>query len=344
MFEPFETRNLDFAHLARAFALKGVVRDPHTHVPAMVEKAGASSRVVSRVKAVVGMSGSFDDDWAGVLAADGVAAKFVVSLASQSIFVRALALGMAELPLGSIVEVVTGGLTGSVVGEGKPRPVSHLSLSAGGIQRRRATALVVLTNTLLAAIGSGAIKFFDGELRKGVARGIDTELFSAIIDGATPLIESAGSDDVSARADIEALLGTINTAGSGGLLFAMAPDVANRATLFVDDGRGEMTPSGGRFFGVDVVVSDAVTAGTMIGIDATGLAGSVEKTDLRTSGAAALQLLDEPVDGPTTHISLWQSNSTALAVDVDFGVQRVRDTAVAVLSDIAWGAASAPAS
>lgn len=339
----FQSQNLDFAHYARAFALSGMHQPAAMHALANLERAGATSRVANQVKAAVGAFSTSDAAWAGMLGADGLTAKFINSLASQSIFSRCLALGMAELPLETMIEVVTAGLTGSAVGEAKTRPVSHMTLASGGILRRRVSALIVTTNSLLEAISPGAVKLIDSELRRGVSRGLDAEMLAIIVDGGTPALESAGNDDASIRDDVKRILDAINVAGAGGLLFAMAPDVANRATL-IDDGKGEMTPAGGRFFGVDTIVSTAVVDGTMVAIDATGIAGSVEKIEFEHARAADIQMLDEPLDEPTTLISLWQANCTALAASAYFGVRKLRNASVAVMSNIAWADAAIPSS
>jgi hypothetical protein len=97
-----------------------------------------------------------------------------------------------------------------------------------------------------------------------------------------------------------------------------------------------MTYQGGVISGVEVVVSDAVTQGQMVLMDAQGFAGAVEPATLQVLKEGTITANDAP-DSPTTAStffqSFWQLDLAGLLVERFFGVQRLRANSVAVVSN-----------
>jgi hypothetical protein len=98
----------------------------------------------------------------------------------------------------------------------------------------------------------------------------------------------------------------------------------------------EMTPQGGVINGVEIIVSDAVTAGQMVLLDAQGFAGAVAPAELQVLKEGTITASDTP-DSPTTAStffqSFWQLNLAGLLCERWYGVQRLRTNSVAIVSN-----------
>jgi len=100
-----------------------------------------------------------------------------------------------------------------------------------------------------------------------------------------------------------------------------------------------MTPQGGQWFGIPVIVSDSCTAGTMTLIDVTGLVGDIDRFEITTSGQGALQMVttpDSPPSSSTVTLSLWQNNLVGMNATLWFGIEKQRAAASATMTNIAW--------
>ena len=88
-----------------------------------------------------------------------------------------------------------------------------------------------------------------------------------------------------------------------------------------------MTYQGGVIPGVEVVVSDAVTQGQMVLMDAQGFRGAVEPATLQILKEGTItssDVPDSPISSSTFFQSFWQLNLAGLLCERWYGVQRLR--------------------
>jgi hypothetical protein len=85
-----------------------------------------------------------------------------------------------------------------------------------------------------------------------------------------------------------------------------------------------------------VIASDAVTAGQVILVDATGIASGSDAVVLSTMAEATIMpdtAPDSPQVAETNVVSLWQSDLSAILVERWWGAERLRTSAVAAVSN-----------
>jgi hypothetical protein len=100
-----------------------------------------------------------------------------------------------------------------------------------------------------------------------------------------------------------------------------------------------MTPNGGTISGVPVIVSGGTPSASIVMVDAHQIAAASDTIELMASNQALLELQTAPASPPIlTQVltSLWQQNETALRATRYFGAERLRDTAVAVVNNVAY--------
>lgn len=320
---------------AKIFAM---TRGVPTSGASIAENIRAPVNVVSVFRSAVGATQA--DQFAPY---NAMAAAFIDSLRSQSVFVRLLNDGMVRAPLLTPIRALTVALTGNIVSEGAPTPIGRVVMNSPALKRATARALIALSKEALASSSPAALAFVENELRKAVTAAADAAFLAIARDGLTELTAS-GTDAESALADLKALLGIVNTAAAGNLFWVCAPDVANAASVLTGLAGSlvfpAMGPKGGEILNLPALVSDQVPPGTLFLIDAGGLAGDAETVTIEHSEAATLQMRNDPENAAAELVSLWQTNGVAIRAGLVFGLDRCRANAVAVLQGIAWGGAT----
>ncbi|EGE59341.1 UNVERIFIED_ORG: hypothetical protein GGI63_005950 [Rhizobium esperanzae] len=306
---------------------------PLAHTLAVNNRAPA--RVLNILgKAAIGGAVTSDGTFGEVLADIRIAeAAFFTSLRTRSIFFRLWDSGLRRVPLRTNLGVVTLGATGYIVNEAAPKPLSKLTLSNPALPVRKAAAIIVVSDQVAQDMGNAAQSLVTQELRGAVSDVVDEEFFNIVMPGA-PSIPSSGTDQLSMAADLGTLLAAVNVSG-GALFWAASVDVGNRLAL-INDGKGGMSPLGGEFLNLPALVSGTIPSGTLRLINAAAIAGNVDSIDLAASGQVDLLMQDDP-EGAAALVSMFQSNATGLKAEVGFGVEKIRDDAVAEITDIAWG-------
>jgi hypothetical protein len=309
------------------------------------ENAPVSTRRVAAIlRAAIASGSTSDPSWAGALVDyQHVSEGFVEALRSRSAFIRMLSDGMKRSPLRTRLAVVTSTLIGSIVGEGKLKPVSSIALAGGQLEPIKAVATVVLNGELVMSASVAAISLISNELRGGVASAIDGAFFGEIIDGSTPAVASGGVTAALISVDLRKLLATVNTTGAGRLFFASGAGVANGVSTTVGtDGLlafPTVTPMGGELLGVPYLVTDGIEDGSLVLVDVTGIVGDIDVITLNASTEATVQMDSAPADPPNAAAvmtSLFQTDRRAMKAEAHFGVERVRTSAVAVLNGLTW--------
>ncbi len=331
------------ASYARHLALAGGNKQIAAELAA---QGKANDRVVGSLKSAIGGHWSGDADAAGLQDASYIATSFQPFLRGTSLFYRALDAGMTRVPLEERIGWTTASATGFVVGEGAAVPVSRVAIEAGGILRQKANALIVMTPAMLRSAGIRGEALIARELRRGVSHAVDSEFLALVIDSGTTALTSTGNMAVDAAADLAALLSAVEPTAESRLLLAMSPEVAILAsTLTTSSGAfafPNMGPTGGQMLGIEAMAVDAVTEGTIVLFDLSGIAGESELITVDGSDDTTIEMETDPQSSTRTatateQVSMFQTNSVALMAAVWFGAHRFRDEAVATMSGVEWG-------
>lgn len=330
----------DFLALAKALMLAG---NSLPQAAAIAEGTLKNGRAAAILKSAIEAGSTANPSWAGALVDHQVAnAGFVGSLQSISVF-DALMASMRRMPLRTRIAVATSSATGSNPGEGKPVPVSKLTLAAGSIAPELASALLVLTEETVRSGTAAADSLIAAELRKAVSSATNRPFLAGLMLG-SPSYVAAGTTPATIYADLAKLAGATSPTGSSKLHIVV--DAATAASLaFKTTAEGllafpDMTPSGGSIGGVPALVSDDApqdsNGSTVVMVDADAIAAGDDGVTLDSSKAAALQMDDSPADGAANLVSMFQTHALALKANRWFGFEKLRSNGCAYLTGVEW--------
>ncbi|WP_161139678.1 phage major capsid protein [Propylenella binzhouense] len=308
-------------------------------------RSGVAARVDHAIKSSAMHTG--DPTAAGLTDVRTISTTFAASLRNASIFFSLLESGaMIRLPLETRLSATTARATAFLAGEGAAVPVRKLEVEGDLIDLQKAAGIIVLTKELVRSGGSAAEAFITRELRRAVSATTDEGFLSTVTDSGTPSIPSSGTDAAAATEDIRALVTAVGLTVDSRPVFGLAPDVARQAALLSWTSGIKTFPdfdlTGGTILGVPAIVSDALASGTIALFDGQRLGGDLEAITVTASGDTTVAMAAEPTMDATTPaatdvISLFQTNSVGALVTIWFGVRRLDDTAVAMVTDVSWG-------
>jgi Phage capsid family len=199
-------------------------------------------------------------------------------------------------------------ILGTETAEGAVKPVSELALAADYLDPIKVVSILVVTEELL-RLGMSAEAFLTRELQAAVAHAADEEFISALSGAVSPA--EASSDDL--LTDLETMLAEIE-AGADAKFFllitaANAKKLATSKSVNGGQAYPGFTPNGGTVAGIEVLVSDAISDGVALLVDASQIAAASSLPILNSAREAAVAL-----DGETL-TSLWQKNLVGLRVE-----------------------------
>lgn len=342
-----ELREQQRRHFAEAMLYRARAGDDAGGALAVAVAKRANPRIIAIIKASVpALNMGTDSGDALALYASGASA-WLESLQWQSFFDACLpdTRPVAMMTRGA---VVTTALVADSVEEGFAKPVANLTVAGiEALRPRKAAALAVVTQDLLRRT-EGARELLDREMRAAVAYATDVAFLGALVATNAPIASSGDSAD-----DLAALLAVVTLSASSRLHYAVRPEAAAALATVRSNGVllwPEMTVAGGRMGGIQVTVSDALSSGTAVLLDAAQVnanGGTVEvdassQADIVTDTAPAMDSGGGSPAAPTAAqvISLFQTNSTALRGTRIFGFQLGRATAVASLSGVSYSGGS----
>jgi HK97 family phage major capsid protein len=334
----------EFAYVAKWLAIG---KGHFGNTLAAAQSSRVTPQMIEAVKAAVQAGTTSDGTWAAPLAYQELSDAFSVSLRNFGVFDAMLPFSI-DVPLNMQVNVVTTGVTAASTGEGGVKTISRITLAASTLAARKAVAIIATTVELLRVGGAKAARLFQQELSRAVAAETDSRFLSVISTGITPTA-SGGSNAFGIATDMATLFAGL-TLGVGSKVFiAMSPnDVKHVAVQIANNGERafpSVTVNGGDYAGATIILTDAVS-GQIIAFDATQIAAGSTGIELDASGQATLQMdsaPDSPPTASTNMLSLWQTNNSALRATRYFGCERLRTTAVSVISSVNYGSANSPA-
>ncbi len=284
-----------------------------------LERSNCPDRVRRIVKAPVGAISATGGDYRFIVSA------FVESLRTRSVFARLLDGGMTRIPMWKRVGFTSANATGWVVGEGKPKPLSSITLTSQILTPTKVAALVTLTEEAVRDVGAAGQAFFTRELRGAVSDTVDAKFFEILSDGLSTgsLIPSAGNDVTAIKADLRAAMMAITTGGNSALFWVMASDVAKAASTFPEIFPA-MSPQGGEMTNLPALVTTALDDGVLVLIDASGIAGDLDDIAVRGSNQADIEMADASLAQDATTgtgasmVSMFQTDGLALLAETSF--------------------------
>ena len=302
------------------------------------------------LKAAVAAGTTTDAAWAKPLVEyQNMASEFAELLRPQTIIGRIP--GLRNVPFNIKVPRQTGGSSASWVGEGAPKPVSALAFDQISLGVTKLAGIVVMTDELVRFSNPSAELIVRQDLIDTIVQTMDRDFVdpanagtatikpASITNGVTPVVAS-GTDADAVRADVQALMGKFITANLSlsGAVFIMTEMQALALALMLNPlGQREFPDiqingdSGGRFFGLPVVLSENIPANPGAGDPLVGagariiLAKASEimladdgETLLDASNQASLQMDSAPTNPPaaaTVMVSLWQMNLVGIRAE-----------------------------
>lgn len=327
----------------------------------------ATHRLVT--KAAVAAATTSDTTWAGPLVGDetSVFADFVAYLRPQTIlgrFGQAPVPSLRRVPFRTPLIGQTSGGDGYWVGEGQAKPLTKFDFERKTIEPLKVANIAVATMEVIRDSNPAADSIIRDQLAAALRERLDIDFINplkAAVSGISPAsilngvagIPSSGNDADAVRADIKALFTAFisaNNAPTSGV-FIMSSVTALALSLMQNPlGQAEfpgISMNGGVLFGLPVIVSEYVpsdSGGSLVAlVNASDIYEADEGgIDLSMSTEASLQMDNAP-DNPTTAstvlVSLWQRNLVGFRAERTINWARRRDSAVAWLDNVNWGAA-----
>jgi HK97 family phage major capsid protein len=319
-------------------------------------------------KATIDAATTTDATWAAPLVAyNQYTADFVEFLRPRTIVGRFGQDGipaMRRIPFNVHIRGATSGGTGYWVGQGKAKPVTAFGFNDAYHGWFKVAGITVATDELIRFSDPAAETLFRDMLVDALGERMDTDFidpaFAGVANVAPPsitngvtAIPSSGNTAADIRADLNALWAASDDANHVFTtpVYIMRASTARAVSSLVNAlGQKEfpaLTPQGGSIDGVPVIVSNYVptdSSGTYVFlVDATNIYLSDDgQATVDFSTEASIQMVDNPTNAsdpatPTTLVSMFQTDSTAIRAHRFINWSRRRDSAVAVLSGVNWG-------
>ena len=271
--------------------------------------------------------------------------------------------GLRRVPARVRMIAATAGSTAYWAGERNPRPISRMTFAGDTLEALSVIGILCVTKELMRSSAPSAESVLSADLARAAVYALDLAFVdpqnagsagvkpAAITHGVTAL-HSAGNTLANIDADLGLLIQALSDAGSDLALatFVMRPKTA----LFLARLRsasGElayegMGAKGGVLLGLPAITSAAVPVA--IGSPGAGTS-SITLVDpsqitvvddgngaIEISENAALQMESAPAGGPTSMVSMFQTESVALKITRYANWQRVRDGMAQVLDGVAY--------
>lgn len=322
----------------------------------------ATARLVT--KAAVAPATTADSTWAGALVGSegDVFADFVEYLRPQTIlgrFGQGGIPGLRRVPFRVPLVGQTSGGDGYWVGEGQAKPLTKFDFSRTTLEPLKVANIAVATMEVIRDSSPSADIIIRDQLAAALRERLDTDFIDptkAAVAGVSPAsilngvtgTASSGNDADAVRNDIRTLFASFiaaNNAPTSGVFIMQATTALALSLMQNPLGQSEfpgLNMTGGTLFGLPAIVSEYVPDGIVALVNASDIyIGDEGGIDLSMSTEASLQMDNAP-DNPTTDstvlVSLWQRNLVGFRAERAINWARRRDSAVAYLTGVAWGA------
>jgi HK97 family phage major capsid protein len=266
--------------------------------------------------------------------------------------------GLRMVPFNIKVPTQTGGGTYAWVGEGQPKPLTAAAFGQATLDVAKAAGIIVLTEELVRYSSPSAEALVRDEMIQGIARFLDAQFIDpavAAVSGVSPAsitngvtgTAASGTAESNARADINALLGTMAAANYplGQIVLitteAIAFTLGGLVNALGQPSFPGLSVTGGSLRGVPVVTSNSVGAQIVAVHTPSVLIADEGGVEIDMSREASVQMSDTPdsfesVDGDTVMVSLWQMNMVGLRAERFINWKKARATSVGRIHTVAY--------
>jgi hypothetical protein len=328
-------------------------------------------RIENILKAAVTAGSTNSGSWAENLVSDesAVFADFVEFLRPQTILGKFGVDGVPALrnvPFNTPLVGQTDGGEAYWTGEGKPKGLTGFDFSRTTLPELKVATIAVVTDELLRRSSPSADMLIRDSLAGAIRGRLDTDFINpskaasagispaSITNGVTPTA-SSGDDADAVRADIRALMQTFinnNISPASGVFIMSTLTALSLSLMTTITGTKEfpgMTMNGGILEGLPCIVSEyvpTVSAGSyVVLVNANDIwLGDEGGIMIDVSREASLEMLDSgftqnALNGTgSSLVSLWQNNLMGFRAERMINWAKRRSAAVAVLSEVTWGA------
>lgn len=232
------------------------------------------------------------------------------------------------------------------VAEGAPKPVSAISLAGDDLPITKVVLITVADEELFRMKTQGLLAT---ELRNGIAAETDREFLGRIVDSSAPAIAASGTTAAAFLADLGAAVAALSISVRS-RLFLVADPQSVAALALLPDGAGALAfpdldaTQGGNIGGISVIPSAAIErdsgGANLTLVDASKLAAERGGIVVDASNQALMEMQTSPVNPPTAATvmnSLWQENKIGMKCERYFAVTRLRDSAIARITNAGYG-------
>lgn len=359
---------IPFARYAKVKAIARLDNEPVLQVAERMY--GSDSQVVAAIKATVAPGSTASGNWGENLIGDetNTFADFAEFLRADTILGKFGQNGVPSLrrvPFREPLITQTSGGAASWVGEAKPKPLTSLGFDRTTLTPLKVATICVLTEENIRSSAPASEAIVRDSIRDAVTERIDLDFIdptnsgtsnikpAAITNGMTgdQSIAASGTGDADdIRLDIRSALQKYidaNNKASTAVLIMRSGDALALSMMVNALGQPEFSGigmNGGMLLGIPVITSENVPSGYIVVINAADVFLADEGgVNVDMSREASLEMLDggftqNPPTGASL-VSLWQNNLVGLRAERTINWKRRRDSAVVVISGVAWGGA-----
>jgi hypothetical protein len=269
---------------------------------------GAASKPAVFLKAAI--SGTImEDEFAG----RSVPVEFFGAAIERSVIGRLT--GLRRVPFHALCVSVGDTTRAYWPGERGPAPLSKAAFEFSGLEPLPVTAMTVVTRPALEFMAEEVELGLNADLQRATAQAVNAALFdpaNAGIAGKKPASLTYGAPGGTAADWIAArhVLLEDFTGSLEGAFVVMSSATAARGN---DIERPDLGARGGSVWGLPVATGDGIPDDVVALVDPTLIAFAEDGGEIRGSSDGSVQMVDDPAEGPTTLVSLFQTNSASLA-------------------------------
>lgn len=336
------TRDREFVTLARVWlaAQSGTER---------ASDIARNWRVGPRIESIVERNGvgvtagARAGDWGSEVGAEyqRLATAFAQSLRNYGAFDAMLAGGFVVVPTRTRLGITTTGASGGTVAEASAKSITSMTLAdLGVLEPSKSHCIVVVTDEVVQS--PGAADVLGNELRGGLAVATDSAFLAIATAAGLASQATAGATLANVLVDIAYLLTNVTTSARSKLFIVTTPLLCKKLSMMAGTSSRafpDLNPLGGFISGIPVLISDAVAAGDVLLVDASGFAANSDTIVLDASRQATLMMEtvpDSPPTASTVVTSLWHQNKRALRAERWWAAKRLRDNCVARITGAAY--------
>lgn len=349
-----------FARLAGAIAAaKGSFSDAERIVKSRFPDDKKLHNIVAhmdRIKAATDVGTTTDTDYASPLVQyRDLQDEFIEFVRPQTIIGQIP--GFRRVPFNISVPRQTSGGSASWVGEGAPKPVTQFAFDNVTLGHTKLASIAVITQELARFSSPSAEMVIRDSLAGALIQQMDSDFINpansgtsnvkpASITNGVSAVPSSGNTEANVREDIINVFAPFiaaNLTPRNGVWIMSATNALSLSLMVNALGQlafPGITMEGGTFWGMPVIVSEAVGNIVVLANAHDILLADDGEVTIDSSSEASVQMDSAPTNPPvaaTVLISLWQMNLLGIRAERFINWTKARAASVQYLSGVEWG-------